>query len=190
MVKILTGGINISVCNYCHALWQEIYQTIAILLLSGGRLLSYKYDHRWSSLVCMAGPNQKFIVVVTLRMVGNCWLWSIMLGNANEASKSRVGYSRLPTEFFILETQLQETMIIAGISKCTQHVCERGRNPAIFDDSQLLADYHWYFHAYPMILSVDATDYLNFKNKCTHTHAHALALETIYSIIFQQNEIF
>ena len=43
--------------------------------------------------------NQKFIVVSTLRMVGNRWLWSIMLGNANEARKSRVGYSRLPTEF-------------------------------------------------------------------------------------------
>ena len=62
--------------------------------------------------------------------------------------------------------------------------------PAIFDDSQLLAGYHWHFHAYPMILSVDATDYLNFKNKCTHTHADARELETIYSIIFQLNEIF
>ena len=62
--------------------------------------------------------------------------------------------------------------------------------PAIFDDRQLLAGYHWHFHAYPMILSVDATDYLNFKNKYTHTHAHARALETIYSIIFQLNEIF
>ena len=65
--------------------------------------------------------------------------------------------------------------------------------PAIFDDSQLLADYHWHFHAYPMILSVCATDYcLNFENKRTrtHTHAHARALETIYSIIFQLNEIF
>ena len=28
--------------------------------------------------------------------------------------------------------------------------------PAIFDDSQLFADYHWHFHAYPMILSVYA----------------------------------
>ena len=67
--------------------------------------------------------------------------------------------------------------------------------PAIFDDSQLLADYHWHFHAYPMILSVGATDYcLNFENKRTHTHSHthehARALETIYSIIFQLNEIF
>ena len=60
--------------------------------------------------------------------------------------------------------------------------------PAIFDDSQLLAGYHWHVHAYPMILSVDATDYLNFKNKSTRTHAHAL--ETIYCIIFKLNEIF
>ena len=67
--------------------------------------------------------------------------------------------------------------------------------PAIFDDSQLLAGYHWNFHAYPMILSVDATGYcLNLKNKRIHTHtrthAHARMLETIYSIIFQLNEIF
>ena len=64
--------------------------------------------------------------------------------------------------------------------------------PSIFDDSQLLAGYHWHFHAYPMILTVDATDYLNFKNKSTHTHtlAHAHSLEIIYSIIFQLNEIF
>ena len=73
-------------------------------------------------------PNQKFIVVAMLRMVLNRGLWSIMFGNANEARKSRVGYSRFPTEFFILETQLQGTMIIVGISKCTQHVCESGRN--------------------------------------------------------------
>ena len=45
--------------------------------------------------------------------------------------------------------------------------------PAIFDDSQLLAGYHWHFHAYPMILSVYVTDYcLNFENKRTHTHSH------------------
>ena len=53
--------------------------------------------------------------------------------------------------------------------------------PTVFDDSQLLADYHWHFHAYPMILSVYATDYcLNFENKCnrTHTHAHARAHTT------------
>ena len=61
--------------------------------------------------------------------------------------------------------------------------------PTVFDFSQLLADYHWHFHAYPMILSVYAIDYfLNFENKGTHTHTGSL--ETIYSIIFQLNEIF
>ena len=60
---------------------------------------------------------------------------------------------------------------------------------AIFDESQLLAGYHWHFHAYPMILSVNATDYcLNFENKRAHTHTRAL--EIIYSIIFQLYEIF
>ena len=45
--------------------------------------------------------------------------------------------------------------------------------PTVFDDSQLLADYHWHFHAYPMILSVYAIDYfLNFENKGTRTHTH------------------
>ena len=45
--------------------------------------------------------------------------------------------------------------------------------PTVLDDSQLLADYHWNFHAYPMILSVYAIDYfLNFENKRTPTHTH------------------
>ena len=44
--------------------------------------------------------------------------------------------------------------------------------PTVVDDSQLLADYHWHFHAYPMILTVYAIDYfLNFENKRTLTHA-------------------
>ena len=67
-------------------------------------------------------------------------------------------------------------------------------NPTVFDDSQLLADYHWHFHLYPMILSVYATDYcLNFENKRTRTQKDASTprtLETIYRIIFQLNEIF
>ena len=71
--------------------------------------------------------------------------------------------------------------------------------PTVFDDSQLLEDYHWHFHACPMILSVYAIEYFyNFENKRTRTHAHAhihtlthtRALEIIYSIIFQLNEIF
>ena len=45
--------------------------------------------------------------------------------------------------------------------------------PTVFDYSQFLADHHWHFHSYPMILSVYAIDYfLNFENKRTHTHAH------------------
>ena len=48
--------------------------------------------------------------------------------------------------------------------------------PTVFGDSQLLADYHWHFHAHPMILSVYAADYcLNFENKHTRTHMHAHA---------------
>ena len=44
--------------------------------------------------------------------------------------------------------------------------------PTVFDDSQLLADYHWHFHAYPMILTVHEIDYfLNFENKRTRTGA-------------------
>ena len=62
--------------------------------------------------------------------------------------------------------------------------------PTVFDDSQLIADYHWHFRAYPMILSVmQFTLFLNFENKRTrthahtHTHTHARALDIIYSII-------
>ena len=70
--------------------------------------------------------------------------------------------------------------------------------PAIFDDRQLLAGYHWHFHAYPMILSVMQLTIVNFENKRahthththTHTHARTRVLETIYSIIIQLNEIF
>ena len=44
--------------------------------------------------------------------------------------------------------------------------------PTVFDDSQLLADYHCHFHAYLMILSVYAIDYfINFENKRMHMHA-------------------
>ena len=164
-------------------------------------------------------PNQKFIVVATLRMVGNRRLWSIMLGNANEARKSWVGYSRLPTEFLILETQLQATMIIVGISKYTQHVCESGRNSSHLRQYPTLSRLSL---AFPCITDDSihiryTTDYcLNFENNartrtcwpCTHTHtrththtyahtrtharthAHARTLETIYRIIFQLNEIF
>ena len=63
--------------------------------------------------------------------IENGWKSLIMVDHAWKCQwswKYRVGYSRLPTEFLILETQLQATMIIVGISKCTQHVCESGGN--------------------------------------------------------------
>ena len=44
--------------------------------------------------------------------------------------------------------------------------------PAILDDSQLIAGYHWHFHAYPTILSVYVTDFcLNFE-KCSGDNLH------------------
>ena len=67
-----------------------------------------------------------------------------MLGNANEGRKSRIGYSRLPREFLILETQLQATMIIVGIASVPIMFVKVVGIPAIFDDSQLLEDYHWH----------------------------------------------
>ena len=70
--------------------------------------------------------------------------------------------------------QLQTAMAIIGIYKCTLHVMKIIGIPTVFDDSQLLSDYHWHFYAYPMILPVYATDNcLNFENKRTHTHTHA-----------------
>ena len=46
--------------------------------------------------------------------------------------------------------------------------------PAIFDDSQLLAGYHWHFHAYPMILSVMQLTIVWILKSNAHTHAHTL----------------
>ena len=162
-MDLATASHELTLLTSGNSYWSGIVGILWEAVLSG-----------YTCVVPSLHSNQKFIVVATLRMVGNRWLWSIMLVNANDARKSRVGYSRLPTEFFILETQLQATMIIVGISKCTQHVCESGRNSSILDDSQLLAGYHWHFHAYPMIQSVYVTDYcLNFENKHTHTRTRA-----------------
>ena len=63
--------------------------------------------------------------------------------------------------------------------------------PASFDDSQLLAGYHWHFHAYPIFCPLmQLTIWILKTNAHTHTCTHARALATIYSIIFQLNEIF
>ena len=88
--------------------------------------------------------------------------------------KSRVGYSRLPTEFLIVETQLQATMIIVGISKCTQHVYESGRNSSHLRWKPALSRLSLAFPCIPDDSVRYATDYcLNFENKRTHTHTHA-----------------
>ena len=62
--------------------------------------------------------------------------------------------------------------------------------PTVFDDSELLADYHWHFHVYPMILSFMQLTIVWILKTNTHTHTHTCTLETIYSKIFQLNEIF
>ena len=46
--------------------------------------------------------------------------------------------------------------------------------PAIFEDSQLLAGYHWHFHAYPMILSVMQLTIVWILKTNTHTHTRTL----------------
>ena len=70
-------------------------------------------------------------------------------------------------------------MAIIVIYKCTLQCPTwpwKSGIPTVFDDSQLLADYHWHFHACPMILPVYAIDYFfNFENKHTRTHTHTHA---------------
>ena len=66
--------------------------------------------------------------------------------------------------------QLQTTMAIIRIYMVMKII----GIPTVFDDSQLLADFH--FHEYPMILSVYAIDYVfYFENKRTHTRTHTHA---------------
>ena len=92
--------------------------------------------------------------------------------------------------------QLQTTMAIIGVYKCTVHGHENHRNYSCPTLSRLSL-------AFPCIpdVSVGLCNWLFFEFwKQTHTHtqthtrthtfAHARALETICSIIFQLNEIF
>ena len=50
-------------------------------------------------------------------------------------------------------------MAIIGIYKWTHMVMKIIGITTVFDDMQLLADYQWHFHAFPMILSVYAMNY-------------------------------
>ena len=117
-----------------------------------------------------------------------------IVGIANEARKLRVGYHRLSKDFFYIgKCNFKQQWLSLAFTSVPYMVMKIKGIPTVFDDSQLLADYHWHFNAYPMILSVYAIDnFLNFEYKRTHTHthAHARALETIYSITFQLNGIF
>ena len=100
-----------------------------------------------------------------------------MLGNANQEWKSRslviVDYTR---NFLYWKLSCKQQWSSSAFPNVPNIFVKVVGIPAIFDDSQLLEGYHWYFHAYPMILSVDATDYcLNFKNKRAYTHTRTRA---------------
>ena len=137
-------------------------------------------------------PNQKFIVVATLRMVGNRWLWSIMRGNANEVENLELVIVDYPQNFLYWKLNYKQRWSSSVFPSVPNMFVKVVGIPAIFDDSQLLAGYHWHFHAYPMILSVMQLTivWILKTNTHTHTHAHACVLGTIYSITFQLNEIF
>ena len=81
-------------------------------------------------------PNQKIITKAKSIMCGNHWLLLIRIGIANEARKLRVGYHRLPKDFFLYwKMQLETTMAwmaIIGISKCILHGHENHRNSNCF----------------------------------------------------------
>ena len=95
-----------------------------------------------------------------------------MLRNNNEARKSRVGYHRLSKDFYIGKCNFKQQWPSLAFTSVLYMVMKIIGIPTVFDDSQLSADYHWHFHAYPMILTVYAIDYfLNFENKCTLTSA-------------------
>ena len=83
----------------------------------------------------------------------------IGLGIANEASKLRVGYDRFKDCFYIGKCNFKQQWPSLAFTSVPYMVIKIIGIPTVFDDSRLLADYHWHFHAYPMILSVYAIDY-------------------------------
>ena len=133
-------------------------------------------------------PNQEFIVVAKLRMVGNRWLWSIMLGNANEAENLELVIVDYPRNFLYWKLNYKQQWSSSAFPSVPNMFVKVVKIPAIFHDSQLLAGYHWHFHAYPMILSVMQLTIVWILK--TNAHTHARTLETIYTKIFQLNEIF
>ena len=115
-------------------------------------------------------PNQKFIFVATLRMVGNRWLWSIMLGNQNEAENLELVIVDYPRNFLYWKLNYEQRWSSSAFPSVPNMFVKVGI-PAIFDDSQLLAGYHWHFHTYSMILCRPLCNWLLFEFwKQTHTH--------------------
>ena len=95
-----------------------------------------------------------------------------MLGITNKARKLRVGYHRL-SKIFFRKCNFKQQWPSLAFTSVPNMVIKIIIIPIVFDHSQLLADYHWHFLAYRMILSVYATDYcLNFENKRSRTHTH------------------
>ena len=78
-----------------------------------------------------------------------------------------------PRIFYILNCNFKQQWPSLAFTSVPYMVMKIIGISTVFNDSQLLADYHWHFHAYPMTLSVYATYYcLNFENKRTRTHTH------------------
>ena len=122
--------------------------------------LSFWMIKKWSIKITICS-------VSGVRMVDHAWKWKW-------SWKSKVGYSRLPTEFLILETELQKRWSSSVFPSVPNMFVKVVGIPAIFDDSQLLEGYHWHFHAYMMILSVMQLTivWILKTNAYTHMHTH------------------
>ena len=106
--------------------------------------------------------------MATLRSFGNRWLWSNMLGNANEAENLELVIVDYPRKL-----NYKQRWSSSAFPSVPNVFVKVVGIPAIFDDSQLLAGYHWHFHAYPMILSLmQLTIVWIWKQTHTHTHTH------------------
>ena len=103
-------------------------------------------------------------------MVGNLWLWSIMLGNANEAENLELVIVDYPRNFSYWKLNYKQRWSSSAFPSVPNMFVKVVGIPAIFDDSQLLACYHWHFHAYPMILSVMQLTIVWILKTNAHTH--------------------
>ena len=105
-------------------------------------------------------------------MVGNRWLWSIMLGNSNEAGNLELDIVDCPRNFLYWKLNYKQRWSSSAFPSVPNMFVKVVGIPAIFDDSQLLAGYCWHFHAYPMILSVMQLSIVWILKTNAHTHAH------------------